>query len=339
MNRNHIVSWFQECYPDICQEMMDANHTYDQANPNKFHAEGTVWTHTMMVMTWLEATAPSTHKEVLLLTALLHDIGKPAAQEFIPEDDKRPDRFAFKGHEGLSTMKAIAILKRYQAYSQLSSWELQDVLYLISTHGSYIPNGCYLENHRRIFRAADKGGAIRRVDESNPSLQYQPNKYAKRSPKPGKELIILTGLPASGKTSYVYGLEGYTIVSRDQLIKDLVPEAITYTEAYAVMHSGPESRAKLDKEFDKMVNAAIKDDKVVIDMTMMSLSSRRKMLNRFNNHTAHSKVFLTDLNILRYRNENRGGKVIPDHVIDFMSKAFIIPTVEEGFEDVELIVT
>ena len=200
--RNKIVSWFQEMCPGMCEDMMVTNHTYEHTNPNKFHAEGTVWTHTMMVMTWIEATVFDDSKEVLLLTALLHDIGKPDAIEFVPADGARPDRYRFIGHEGISTMKAIEVLQRYQRHNQLSDQHLKDVLYLIGVHGSAIPDNCYLEGHRRVFRQADKGGAIRRVDENNTSLQYQPHKYTKRRPVPGKELIILTGLPCSGKSTY-----------------------------------------------------------------------------------------------------------------------------------------
>ena len=339
MSRDQLVSWFQECYPSICEEMRNTDHTYVQSNPNKYHAEGTVWTHTMMVMTWIEATVFDSKKEVLLLTALLHDIGKPKAQEFIEADGTRPDRYRFAGHEGISTMLAIQILKRYQIHRQLTDWDLEDILYLISTHGEAIPEGCYLETHRRIFRGADKGGAIRRVDESNKSLQYKPHRYAKRTPTHGKELIILTGLPCSGKSTYVESLKDCTIVSRDSLIIEFVPEATSYNEAYRIAHSTEESKNALNKAFDAMVNKAIHKDKVVIDMTMMSLSARRTMLNRFNKHIAHSKVFLTDMKIIRKRNTEREGKDIPDFVLNNMSKSFIIPTVEEGFKTVELIVT
>ena len=317
--------------------MMEANHTYDHINPNKFHAEGTVWTHTMMVMTWIEATAPAATKEVLLLTALLHDIGKPSTQELIPADETRPDRYRFSGHEGVSTMKAISILKRYQLHHNLPHKALIGALYLVSTHGSYIPDNCYLAAHRRAFRQADKNGAIRKVDESDQSLQYKPHKYAKRSPVADKELIILTGLPCSGKSTYVEALEGYTIVSRDALIMQLAPCGLSYNEAYQKLHATAEDRKHLDAMFDKMVNYAVKQDKVVIDMTMMSLSARRKMLNIFSNHTAYSKVFLTDMSTIHKRNEARIGKTIPEFVLDNMSKSFLIPTIEEGFEDVEAI--
>ena len=335
--RNKIVSWFQQEYPDICKAMMDTNHTYEHTNPNKFHAEGTVWTHTMMVMTWIEAAVFSIKKEVLMLTALLHDIGKPDAKEFVPADGIRPDRYRFNGHEGLSAMKAIEVLQRYQSHHQLSDQDLKDVLYLISTHGSAIPGSCYLETYRRVFRQADKSGAIRRVDERNPSLQYQPHKYAKRQPVHGKELIILTGLPCSGKSTYKESLEGYTLISRDNLIMQLATDGLDYNQAYEEVHAN--GREFLDKEFDKMVNAAIKSDKVVIDMTMMSLGARRSMLNRFNKHVAYSKVFLTNLTVINERNNNRAGKHIPDYVLHNMSTSFLIPTVEEGFEDVELLIT
>lgn len=67
---------------------------------SRFHEEGDVYRHTMLVL----KNAPPTYEGQL--AALLHDIGKPKSQEYIG------DRIKFLGHEEVSAEMTEAILKR-----------------------------------------------------------------------------------------------------------------------------------------------------------------------------------------------------------------------------------
>jgi hypothetical protein len=111
---------------------------------------------------------------------------------------------------------------------------------------------------------------------------------------------------------------------------------LTYNEAYKLTHTDESKLLEVNKLFNKTLQEATKQTHVCIDMTMLSFSSRRKMLSVFSNFTAYSKVFLTDVPTIYSRNEERTGKYIPSHVFDSMTQSFVIPTIEEGFEDVEI---
>ena len=93
ITRDLLVLWFIKNYNDLVQEMMKADHTVDPMQPNIWHAEGTVWTHTMMVMTWIEAQKDKLSVEdytVLITAAMLHDTGKPSCLETMPASDTKP---------------------------------------------------------------------------------------------------------------------------------------------------------------------------------------------------------------------------------------------------------
>lgn len=66
----------------------------------KHHAEGDVYKHTLMV---LQHAKPTVEDQ---LAALLHDVGKPATQEFLE------DKIRFLGHEDVGAEMAEAVLRR-----------------------------------------------------------------------------------------------------------------------------------------------------------------------------------------------------------------------------------
>ena len=75
-----------------------------------YHAEGDVWTHTQMVVEALMAapdwqTLPADTRRVLLVAALLHDVGKPRTTEHLPGN-----RISSPGHARLGERTAREIL-------------------------------------------------------------------------------------------------------------------------------------------------------------------------------------------------------------------------------------
>jgi len=71
-----------------------------------YHAEGDVYVHTLMVLEKTKSTVVSQ------MAALLHDIGKPATQEFKPQPDNAPPRISFKKHETISSELAEVVMQR-----------------------------------------------------------------------------------------------------------------------------------------------------------------------------------------------------------------------------------
>lgn len=72
--------------------------------PPQFHPEGDVFVHTRLMLSLLDPGAPLP----LVLSVLLHDIGKPATQTF----DEEAGRIRFNGHDKVGSEMAEAILRR-----------------------------------------------------------------------------------------------------------------------------------------------------------------------------------------------------------------------------------
>jgi predicted kinase len=162
---NELVNWFQVRFTDLANDMKTANHSAIDNEPNPYHTEDSVWTHTMMVC--LRAEIDNANK-IHLITALLHDIGKPKAREVIPFGSKKPvhtepneliengkedgrhsglNEFTdrefkthFRGHEGLSFYLAVKPLNELVELGVLIPQEVQQILMIISHHGTLFDN-------------------------------------------------------------------------------------------------------------------------------------------------------------------------------------------------------
>ena len=80
-----LLYWFQSNFPDNTNAMKASDHAAVPEQPNVYHIEGTVWTHTIMVC----QNAQYDHK-VVKIAAMLHDIGKPDSRGVIPIDSPKP---------------------------------------------------------------------------------------------------------------------------------------------------------------------------------------------------------------------------------------------------------
>lgn len=356
ITRDLLVVWFIKNYNDLVLEMMKADHTVDLKYPNIWHAEGTVWTHTMMVMTWIEAQRDKLSDEdyiVLITAAMLHDTGKPSCLETMPASDTKPIRNSFKGHEGKSTFFAIGILKDLRKEFPLNYTEeiIEKIIKVVSLHGTHTEENTELKELKLIFREADKRGAVRSIDEGL-FAQYEPRKFSKKSSERFNSILtILCGLPNSGKSTLREKMleknPNTTVLSRDDLLETFYirkfNEKQTYNVMYKTLHEDKELLKEFEAEFEKLIQDTSKiDEDVIIDMTMLSLSSRRKMISKFPNHKKVCKVVMTDNNTLFDRNIKRyqeTKKFISTTVIENMMTSFTYPVKEEGFERIDLIIS
>lgn len=353
-DRDKLVNWFIKNFSDYYLDMMKSQHYVDPLQPNIFHAEGSVWTHTMMVVTWIEAFyKPKLNYEdyiVLLTTGMLHDLGKPSCEELQEANHEKPIRNSFKGHEGVSVHLGIAVLKALkQDFPTVYTDEVIElIIKLVGTHGVAIDNSDLdprFTTLRTFFRECDKRGAIRMVDEGLFS-QYEARKYSPVQKNAVKELIIVTGQPCSGKSTLIQEkYPDYTVVSRDSFLMKYSTEVLgltgSYNEIYKELKKNDEYSKEVDREFEKeLTNIAKNSSKVVIDMTMMPLSSRRKMCNKFPNFKRKSIVMLSDMDTINKRNEERAklGKYISPKTFLSMQQSFVYPVLDEGFESIELII-
>lgn len=354
INRDTLVCWFIKKFPQYYLDMVKSNHCVELLQPNIFHSEGTVWTHTMMVMTWIEAMPVDNEEDyvILLTSGMLHDLGKPSCEERSEATEHKPVRNSFSGHEGMSVYLGVEVLKQLQQDfpNVYTDFIVEMVLKVVGTHGVAIdgPEGRF-RDLREKFRIADKKGAIRQVDEGMFS-QYEKRKFAQiKDQDEEKELVIMTGLPCVGKSTIINDMfPEYDVLSRDSAVMEYFKMNFecdypySYNTAYKAIHNNPERLKEFDKFFNERTNHLSQNSKkVVIDMTMMPMSSRRKMMNKFPKHTKKSVVLMTDKPTLEDRNHTRfesEGKFIHSTVFENMAKSFTFPVMEEGFKDIKLII-
>ena len=304
-------------HQDLFQAMKETEHQ------SLYHQEGSIWTHSLMVLSHVKAL----HAEnlVLTLSALLHDCGKPLAKTVDPLSGKT----SFNGHEGLSTMLATDVLK----FLDLTTQQKLDVLRVISLHGTNVTQLSDIP-YLQVFRKADQQGRLY-FGENLQHSDYPERRFMTPSLTSTHTVTILVGLPASGKSTYANSY--HTVLSRDNLLTYTYPD-MTYNEAYTYVHSDSVRLQIFNKAFDKLITQRAREQKdLVIDMTNLSLKSRRSMMQRFPHAQFKCVVFLPPFTKILARNTTRPDKSIPFDKLILMSKSFVMPVKQEGFTDITYI--
>lgn len=356
-----LVSWFQMEYPRLVRRMKNSNHhlthqdvddrlDIDSArfgltkNLNPYHIEGDVWTHTMMVCKQAE-NAPYTVK----LAALLHDIGKPDTRAV----NSKNGRVGFFNHDAVSAFKALEILKREEL--GLTENEIAHIFNVIALHTQI-----YKLSREQLRAIGNKDlvaslidlGRVDHAGRFHTAGEAEIPKFLDIFPIPEsgvsstkrmaqeKEVVILCGLPASGKSTWVRNNSSKDDfhVSRDAcLMREAVAKFgdihIPYNEAFRKVKQN-----KVNDRLEKKFKEAKEYDRVIVDMTHMSKKSRKRSLSHFGpEYKKKCVVFLTDLPTLLLRNSKRDGKVIDERVIERMMRSFYPPSFEE-FDEIEYII-
>lgn len=311
---------FIEHFPIYVELMKSTQHD------SPYHLEGSVWTHTCMVYAITRSNRPDCY--VPQIAAILHDLGKCFTKTTTPEG-----KASFRGHEGVSVHLALDILGIYD----LTTAEKIQILNLISLHGVNISQ--LSVPYMALFRHADATGRLTTKSEIK---DYEPRKFLKPYHSTKRTVTILTGLPCTGKSTYASKFKDtHNIISRDDFLMspEWNNENLPYNEIYKETNKNEGNLAVFNGLFEKYISTIAKDysKDIIIDMTMMSLSSRRSMMAKFPNSVFKSVVMLTKLSTVHARNVNRTGKVTPDKVLHMMQTAFTIPVREEGFSDVQYI--
>ena len=105
----------------LARVLPEVEATVGVEQPPQFHPEGDVFTHTVLVLSHLDAPGAA-----LAWAALLHDIGKPATMT-------RSDRIRFNNHHRVGARMAAALLKRLRAPNAL----VGDVCAIIDNHMNF----------------------------------------------------------------------------------------------------------------------------------------------------------------------------------------------------------
>ena len=149
------------------------------------------------------------------------------------------------------------------------------------------------------------------------------------------ELVMLCGIPCSGKSTYVNKLLTYEywkdaiILSTDNYIEEQAKRlGMTYNEVF--QDCIDEATRQLEMSF---VRAKEEGKRIIWDQTNLSIKTRKKKLTKVPSIYKRTVVwFQVDLEEALKRNETREGKFIPESILKRMYHQFEIPTLEEGFD-------
>lgn len=152
------------------------------------------------------------------------------------------------------------------------------------------------------------------------------------------ELIMLCGLPTSGKSTYVNKLKKLdywkdaVILSTDNYIEKQAQRlGLTYNLVFDDCIS--EATRQLELSF---IEAKDKGKNIIYDQTNLSRKTRRKKLSKLPSYYVRGAVYFdVSLEEALERNKHREGKFIPESVLKSMHEQFVIPTIEEDFDYVE----
>ena len=152
------------------------------------------------------------------------------------------------------------------------------------------------------------------------------------------ELVMLCGIPTSGKSTYVEKLkklnywQNTVVLSTDNYIGEYAKRAgQTYNEVFDDVIG--DATRELELELN---DAKSKGKNIIWDQTNLSKKTRRNKLNKIPSFYKRTAVwFEITLEEALERNKHREGKFIPESILKRMWHQFEIPTLEENFDDVE----
>jgi predicted kinase len=347
MKVHEIIEIFIKNHTQIYQDMKNCEHGFLGKEPNPHHLEGSIWTHTMMVLKKAEDYG---YNDIIKLSCLCHDLGKPYVYEDIIDKSRR----RFTSHEAVSTFYTKEVLKSFKEVLNLSQSDIQFILSLVAQHGSLynffeydrIPQ----KNHHKIvdrfdtdtfaslfkLYKCDHEGRFYTGDKTNKDvyedfetilelMEIRDNSVEVKEIK-SPHLIVMIGVPRSGKSTYVKSLN-YNVVSRDDLVEKH-GTGNSYNEKWKSLTKTQQKH--IDTELMKNFQNLVKEGKnIVVDMTNMSKKSRKKWLVK--NYKKTAVLVIESKSVIMERMTS--DKNIPEYVVDNMMKSFVYPNLEE-FDEV-----
>lgn len=151
---------------------------------------------------------------------------------------------------------------------------------------------------------------------------------------------MMVGLPGVGKSTYISEIlashpkETFVILSTDDLIEQFAREAgQTYGEAVRTYFNKAESLMQKN-----LVKAIADKNSIIWDQTNTTKKSRAKKLVKIPKGYKKVALYIPAPDKDEHdRRLNRPEKMIPKFIVESLKKGLVIPTVEEGFDQVILI--
>jgi predicted kinase len=329
MTHQELLRFFHANYPRLVSDMRNTDHAWNKDDLNPYHLEGTIFEHTMLV--FHEAIRRGYDFETQL-ACLLHDIGKPYAMM----RNKEKQKVTFYNHESESVFRSLQIMEDLKL-PQATRERLVKVIGLHTEVFKQPLQALYnligdAETYRKLTQLAncDHSGRFADLDNATDYTYFSPAEKVKVSEHKAKVVTLLVGLPYSGKSSHIEVMRGNPpfIVSRDNIIN--LYEGDSYNKKWKNA-----DQVEVDRILQSHFQLAKQHSNVVVDMTHMSLKSRRRTLSHFGKDwQKNCIVLLPTLAEIGRRSLFRTEKFIDNSVLDAMMSSFRPPCLGEGFDNI-----
>ena len=373
------VQSFKKNNKELYELMNEVTHDYDiDDNQHFHHSEGSIWSHTMCVFTNLindyMSNSNNTLSLELVLATLLHDIGKCYTLD-IKDDNKK----LFSNHPNYGSLLAYDVLKNMKIDPNTVNY--RTIIELINLHMYFSFNFGSFENNRYVISPKglkllynsfgfntytitlyenllallkyDGFGRITSLDKYNEVIirykilsSYIDELYKKIGNRSNirdnkKELIMLIGVPGSGKSTYrdklINSNKEYRISSFDDLIN---MEAEDSNVTYNKIFSNKELLRDIESEYTSIYKEYIYNfENIIVDATNLTYNSRGRKLSIVDRNRYKTKaiVFIRSIEDIKKVNEIRreeGYKYINDDDLFNMCRRFEVPLYSE-FDSIE----
>ena len=135
-------------------------------------------------------------------------------------------------------------------------------------------------------------------------------------------MVVLVGLPGSGKSTYLERL-GVTAISSDEIRRLLTDDATNqaiHRQVFAVVRQLVRRRLELGMPV------------TYVDATNLVPKERRPYIKLAELYGADTEALFFDVPVEICRERNRGRtRIVPDEALDRMAARLVPPSVEEGF--------